>query len=71
MEWHAIERDWDRYVASAKRQWAKLSEEQIRATRGRRKVLSARLGEAYGLNESETEAQLREWQSLQANREHR
>lgn len=69
MEWHIIERDWDRYVASAKRQWAKVSEEQLRATRGRRKILSARLGEAYGLNESETEVQVWAWQSSQGKRE--
>lgn len=69
MDWHAIESDWGRYVASAKLQWAKISEEQLRATRGRRGILSARVAEAYGLNERETEAQVSTWQSRQAKRE--
>ena len=71
MDWHAIESDWGRYVASAKLQWAKISEEQLRATRGRRGILSARVGEAYGLSEKETEAQLRAWQERQTKREDR
>jgi len=43
MDWLQIERDWSKYVVSAKERWGKLSAEQLAATRGRYPVLSARV----------------------------
>lgn len=68
MDWHEIERSWDRYVVAAKTQWGKLSEEQLRATRGRRAILTARVREAYGLTNQQSDFQISEWQSRQGAR---
>lgn len=68
MDWHEIEKSWDRYVVAAKSQWGKLSEEQLRATRGRRAILAARVQEAYGLTGPQSEFQISEWQSRQGAR---
>lgn len=68
MDWNQIEGSWDKYVASAKTQWAKLSEEQLKATRGRQDVLSARVREAYGLTRQQSDLQIAEWSSRQSSR---
>ena len=68
MDWLQIENDWPRYVVSAKERWNKLSTEQLSATRGRYKVLSARVREAYGLTAQQSDFQVSEWQSSQAPR---
>jgi len=68
MDWLQIERDWSKYVVSAKERWGKLSAEQLAATRGRYPVLSARVREAYGLTAQQSDFQISEWQSSQAPR---
>lgn len=68
MDWQQIEASWEKYVAAAKSRWAKLSEEQLRATRGRHDILAARIGETYGLTRQQTEFQMSEWQSRQSAR---
>ena len=68
MDWQQIEQSWDKYVVAAKQQWAKLSEEQIKATRGRYPILSARVQEAYGISKEQSDFQICEWQSRQAAR---
>lgn len=65
MNWKQIEQSWEKYVVPAKLRWAKLSQEQIAATRGRHEVLSARVQEAYGLSAQQSEFQIAEWQSRQ------
>ncbi|HMA91022.1 MAG TPA: hypothetical protein VKP89_20010 [Burkholderiales bacterium] len=68
MDWHQIQSSWDKYVAAAKSQWVKLSEEQLKATKGRYDILSARVQEAYGLSSRQADFQISEWQSRQAAR---
>ena len=68
MEWSSIEARWPEYVVAAKRQWAKLSEEQIARTQGRRHFLAKRVQEAYGLSSAEAERQLIDWQAAQPER---
>jgi uncharacterized protein YjbJ (UPF0337 family) len=68
LDWNQIQNSWYKYVAAAKSQWIKLSEEQLRATRGRYDVLSARVQEAYGLTSREAEVQISAWQSRQSSR---
>jgi uncharacterized protein YjbJ (UPF0337 family) len=68
VDWHQIEGSWDRYLVAAKARWSKISEEQLRATRGRYEVLSARVRDAYGLSKVQADFQIAEWQSRQAAR---
>jgi len=66
MDWSDIESGWTGYTASAKQQWAKLSDKQIGDTLGRREQLSLRLQEAYALSRDESEREISEWQVKQA-----
>jgi len=68
MDWLQIEDGWTKYLASAKTQWSKLSEEQLAATRGRREILCARVRDAYGLSAEQSDFQVSEWQSRQGSR---
>ena len=68
MEWSTLEARWNEYKAAAKVQWAKLSEEQIARTGGKREYLSKRVQEAYGLSRHEAERELSEWQDKQFER---
>jgi len=65
MNWHAIEIRWSEYKASAKRQWDKLSEEQLAGTRGKREYVASRVQEAYSLSREEAARQVAAWQARQ------
>jgi len=65
MNWSNIQSGWNAYKANAKRQWSKLSEEQITGTQGKREHLSSRVQEAYALSKEDTERQISDWQSKQ------
>ena len=65
MNWSNIENGWNAYKANAKRQWSKLTDEQVTGTMGRREQLSTRVQEAYSVNKEEAERQISDWQSKQ------
>ena len=66
MDWKTIEASWSQFRASAKRQWDKLSEEQIAGTGGKREYLASRVQEAYSLSKEEAHRQIWEWQETLA-----
>jgi hypothetical protein len=63
LDWEAIRIDWHQFKALAKRRWDRLGEQQLHAVGGRRILLAARIKEAYGLSNEDTERQLADWQS--------
>ncbi len=65
MDWVRIEGDWDRLKGSVKRQWDKLTDEQLDAIAGKRDALSGRIQETYGITKETTERQVSAWQSVQ------
>jgi hypothetical protein len=62
LDWGAIQADWDRFKAQAKRRWDRIGEQQLHALGGRRALLAARIKEAYGLSNEDTEKKLTDWQ---------
>ena len=66
VEWSTIEGGWDEYKVAAKRQWSKLSEQQLHGTRGNREYLLRRVQEAYSLSREDAERQISEWLAKQA-----
>ena len=66
LDWGAIQADWNQFKAQAKRRWDRIGEQQLHAIGGSRVLLAARVKEAYGLSNEDTERQLTAWQlSLQ------
>jgi hypothetical protein len=68
MDWSIIEARWHEYRAGAKRQWDKLSEQQLHGTGGRREYVLRRVQEAYALTAVEAEQQVADWQARQFDR---
>ena len=68
MDWILIEARWPEYRASAKREWDKLSEEQLSGTRGNRAYVVKRVQEAYGISAQEAERRVAQWQDKQFER---
>ena len=68
MDWSIIEARWREYRAAAKRQWDKLSEQQLHGTSGKREYLVRRVQEAYALTREEAERQVSDWQARQLDR---
>jgi uncharacterized protein YjbJ (UPF0337 family) len=65
IDWARIEADWARLKASAKRQWQKLTDDQLDAIAGKRDALSASVQATYGITRETTERQVSFWQSVQ------
>ena len=68
MNWENIERswkNWNNYKVNDKKQWSKLSDDQLDSTSGRREQLSSKVQQTYGISKEETEKQVAEWQSRQ------
>jgi len=63
MDWNRIEADWQRFKHAAKRRWDRLGEQQLNAIGGRRQVLAARIRDAYGISEAESEREVAAWQA--------
>jgi len=47
---------------AAKRRWDRLGEQQLNAIGGRRHLLAARIRDAYGISDAESERQVAAWQ---------
>ena len=62
MDWIRIAADWQRFKHAAKRRWDRLGEQQLNAIRGRRDVLAARIRDAYGISDAESEREIAAWQ---------
>ena len=45
MNWEQVESKWEQLMASAKGNWAKLSDDDLQQTRGKREQLSAKIQE--------------------------
>jgi uncharacterized protein YjbJ (UPF0337 family) len=61
--WDRIEGNWKQFKGKAKEQWAKLSDEALDATAGKREQLAGRIQEAYGTTRAEVEKQIAAWQA--------
>ena len=48
MNWDQVEGKWDAFVGQLRTKWAKLSDDDIEAGRGRRETLVGKIQERYG-----------------------
>jgi len=61
MNWEQVESKWEQLMASAKGNWAKLSDEDLQQTCGKRAQLSAKIHETYEITRREAEKQVWDW----------
>jgi len=65
MNWNKIEVNWKQFKANVKRQWDKLTDDQLELIAGNRGQLVGKIQELYGISQNEAEKQLFDWQRLQ------
>jgi uncharacterized protein YjbJ (UPF0337 family) len=65
MNWSTIQSAWPDYEKSVKKEWEKLTVEQVTGTLGKREHLSSRVQEAYNISKEESERQIAAWQERQ------
>ena len=61
MNWEQVESKWEQLMASAKGNWAKLSDDDLQQTSGKREQLTAKIQETYGISRREAKKQLWNW----------
>ena len=65
MNWDRIEGNWNQFKGTVKRQWGKLTDDQLDVIAGKRDQLFGKIQETYGISREETEKQLSAWQERQ------
>ena len=65
MNWNRISGNWDHFKPLVKQRWSRLDDVQLRLIAGKREKLIGAIGEEYGLNEGESDAQVSAWQDSQ------
>jgi len=63
MNWERIEGDWLQFKGHVKKQWGKLSDDQVDVIDGQRDILAGKLREAYGIGKEEAERQIQDWET--------
>ncbi len=61
MDWEQVESKWTQLMASAKGNWAKLTDDDLQKISGKREQLAAKIQEAYGIARREAEKQVWDW----------
>jgi uncharacterized protein YjbJ (UPF0337 family) len=61
MNWTQIEGKWDQMKGAARKQWGKLTEDDLTQARGDRDMLAGKLKERYGIAREEAERQIDDW----------
>ncbi len=54
--------NWKQLKGEAKRQWGKLTDDQLDVIEGNRQKLTGHIQEAYGIAKEEAETQIRDWE---------
>lgn len=66
MNWDRIEGNWKQLKGEAKRQWGKLTDNDLDVIEGHRDKLVGKLQERYGIAKDEAERKVDSWEPPQA-----
>lgn len=61
MNWDQIKGKWDQIKGDARRQWGKLTDDDMEVARGDRDKLAGRIQERYGIAKEDAERQVDDW----------
>ena len=67
MNWTLAENNWAQFQGTVKARWLKLDGEQLRAIAGKRASLLSAIQEAYGINRTEAEREIRAFEARNKN----
>jgi uncharacterized protein YjbJ (UPF0337 family) len=58
MNWEQVESRWEQLMDSAKENWSKLSDDDLRQISGKREQIAVKIQETYGITRQEAEKQV-------------
>jgi uncharacterized protein YjbJ (UPF0337 family) len=61
MDWNRLEGNWKQLSGRAKQQWGKLTDDDIKASAGRRDALVGKVQERYGMSRDDAQKQVDDW----------
>jgi len=61
MNWDQIEGKWKQMKGSVKKQWGKLTDDDLDVIAGNQEQLAGRIQERYGITKEEAAKQVRDW----------
>jgi len=61
MNWDRVQGNWKQLKGEAKRQWGKLTDDELDQAEGNREKLAGKIQERYGIAKDEAERQIDEW----------
>jgi uncharacterized protein YjbJ (UPF0337 family) len=61
MNWNKIEGGWKKFKGSAREQWGRLTDDDVKVIEGRREKLVGKIQERYGIAPDEAEREIDEW----------
>jgi uncharacterized protein YjbJ (UPF0337 family) len=62
MNWEQVKGNWNQVKGQVKKQWGKLTDDQLDVIKGNRDILVGRIQEAYGITREEAERQVHGWE---------
>jgi uncharacterized protein YjbJ (UPF0337 family) len=63
MNWDRVQGNWKQMKGEARRQWGKLTDDELDQVEGNREKLAGKIQERYGIAKDEAERQIDEWAS--------
>lgn len=61
MNWDQVKGKWTQMVGSAKQQWGKLTDDELKQVEGDKDKLVGKIQEKYGIGKEEAEKQVDDW----------
>lgn len=67
MNWEQIKGKWNQTKGTVKKQWGKLTDDDLAVIDGQRERLVGKIQEKYGIAKKEADAQVKTWESMKVN----
>ncbi len=61
MNWDQAEGKWDQLQGEARKQWGKLTDDDVQQAAGNREKLAGKIQERYGHNKEDAQREVDEW----------
>jgi uncharacterized protein YjbJ (UPF0337 family) len=65
MNWDQVQGNWKQFRGAVKKQWGKLTDDELDQINGQREQLIGKIQKAYGISKEESEKQLETWTERQ------
>ena len=67
MNWEQVKGRWNQTKGTVKKQWGKLTDDDLAVIDGQRERLVGKIQEKYGIAKEEADAQVKTWESMKVN----